>query len=44
MLRHQFHPLATVLAVLALAIGGLGILLAVERDVFPSPSGLLGSR
>ena len=39
MLRHQFHPLATVLTVLALAIGGLGVLLAVEHDVFTSTSG-----
>ena len=39
MLRHQFHPLATVLAVLALAMGGLGVLLAVEHDVFTSSSG-----
>jgi putative autotransporter adhesin-like protein len=39
MLRHQFHPLATVLALLALAIGGLGVLLAVEHDVFTTSSG-----
>jgi hypothetical protein len=37
-LRHPYHPVAIALAVLALAIGGLAIVLAIHFDLLTSSS------